>query len=101
MDGCKNNPEKESTVKEGEHIPSVLLMSTIFKDIENKHDVYRGKDCMKTFCVSLKEQAKKIINFKKKKMELLTNEQQESYEKVKICYISKRSLKINILKKIW
>ena len=33
-------------------MPTVLL----FKYIENKHDVYRGKDCMKKFCESLREQ---------------------------------------------
>ena len=39
-------------------------MSTIssFKNIENKHDVYRGKNCMKMFCESLREHAVKIIN---------------------------------------
>ena len=31
----------------------------------------------------------KIINFKKKKIKLLTKEQQESYENAKICYIYK------------
>ena len=31
----------------------------------------------------------KIINFKKKKMKLLTKEQQKSYENAKICYICK------------
>ena len=41
MDGCKNNPEKSSTIKAGERIPSGFPMSTIlsFKDTENKHDV--------------------------------------------------------------
>ena len=29
----------------------------------------------------------KIVDFKKKKMELLTNEQQESYENAKTCYL--------------
>ena len=38
-----------------------------FRSIESKHDVYRGKECMKTFCESLREHAMKIINFKKKK----------------------------------
>ena len=40
-------------------------MSTIssFKGIENNHDVYRGKDCMKVFCEYLKEHAQRIINF--------------------------------------
>ena len=56
-------------------------MSTIssFPSIENKHDIYRGKDCMKKICESLREQAMNIINFKKKKIKLLTKEQQESY----------------------
>ena len=39
----------------------------LFKDLESKHDVYRIRDCMKTFCESLREQVMKIINFKKKK----------------------------------
>ena len=39
--------------------------------MENKHDVYRGKDCIKNLCESLKEHAMKIINLKKNKMKLL------------------------------
>ena len=40
-------------------------MSTIssLRRIKNKHDVYRGKDCMKRFCECLREQAMKIISF--------------------------------------
>ena len=73
-------------------------MSTIssFRSIRNKHDVYRGKDSMKTFCESLREHAMKIINFKKKKMKLLTKEQHELFGNAKICYICKENLKINI-----
>ena len=66
-------------------------MSTIslFRSIEKKHDVYRGKDCMKKFSEFLREHVMKIINVKKKKMKLLSKEQQESYENAKICYIYK------------
>ena len=44
-------------------------MATVssFKRIENKDDVYRVKDCTKRFFKSLREQAKEITNFKKKK----------------------------------
>ena len=72
IDGCKNNPENSSTTKIGEHIPSVFLMPTIssFKTTENKHDVYRGKYCVKKFCESLRLHEMEIINFKKKKMKL-------------------------------
>ena len=64
-------------------------MSTIssFKSIENKHDVCRGKDCMKKFCESLREHAMRIINIKKEKMKSLTKAQQNSYQNSKICYI--------------
>ena len=79
IDGCKNNPENSSTTKVSKHIPSGFSMSTIssFRSIENKYDVYRGKDCMKKFYEFLREHAIKIINFKKKKLKLSTKEQQE------------------------
>ena len=66
IDGCKINPENVSTKKVGEHMPSGFFMSTIlsFKNIENKHDEYRGKDCMKKFCESFKEHTMEITNFK-------------------------------------
>ena len=75
-------------------------MSTIssFRTIENKHDVYRDEDYMKTFCEFVKQHAMKIINFKKKKMNLLTKEQQESYENGKICYICKEKFENKCLK---
>ena len=64
-------------------------MSTVlsFKSIKNKHNVYRGKNYMKHFCEYLREQAMKVINFKNKKMNLLTKEEQESYKSPKICHI--------------
>ena len=68
-----------SKQKVSKHIPTDFPMSKIssFKNIENNHDVYRDKDCMKQFCESLRECAMKITNFEKKKMMLLTKEQQE------------------------
>ena len=40
--------KKSFMTKVSEHISSGFSMSTIssFKDIENKHDVYIGSDCM-------------------------------------------------------
>ena len=66
---CRNNPEKPSTTKGSEHIPSGFSISAItsFKGIENKHNVYKGKDCMNKICESLREHTMKITNFKKKK----------------------------------
>ena len=65
IDGCKNNLENSSTTKVRKHIPSGFSMSTIssFISIENKHDLYRSKDCMKKFCESLRDHEMKIIKF--------------------------------------
>ena len=51
-----------STTKVGQRIPSGFSMSTTssFKSIENSHDLYRGKDCMKKFCKYLREHVMKI-----------------------------------------
>ena len=51
-----------------EHIPCGYSMTTIqaFDNIENKHTLYPGEDCMKEFCASLRENAINIVNFQKK-----------------------------------
>ena len=83
-----------------EDILSCFSVSTLssFRSIENMHDVYRAKDCMKKFSESLRKHAMKIIDFKNKKMKLLTKEQQESYENAKICYICKERFENKYLK---
>ena len=37
-----------------------------FDHMENKHTLYRGEDCMKMFCTSLREHAKNTIHFENK-----------------------------------
>ena len=48
--------------------------------------------------MKIKMKIMKIINFKKKKMKLLTKEQQESYENANICYICKEKFENKYLK---
>ena len=52
---------------------------------------------MKKFCESLREHALNIINFEKKKIIPLTNEQLELNEKIKIYYICNKSFNMNTL----
>ena len=91
IDGCRNNPENSFATTVSKHIPSGFSMSIISscKSIENKHNAYRRKDCMKTFYEYLREHVMKIINSKKNKMKLLTKKQHETYENAKMCYICK------------
>ena len=68
MNTCHNNPEKSSTTKINKHIPSGYSLFThySFDTTKNKLDYYRGKNCMKNFCLDLREHATKIINYEKK-----------------------------------
>ena len=65
IDGCANNLEDSSTTKIGEHMPRGYSFSTIwaFDNIEKKHTLYCGKDCMKKFCESLREHKYKYNRF--------------------------------------
>ena len=52
-----------------------------FDKLKNEWSCQKGKDCMEMFCEDLREQAIKIINYEKKEMITLTNEEKESYKK--------------------
>ena len=51
--GCKNNSENSYKTKVDERISCGFSMSRIssFKKIQNKYDVYKGKDCMKVLWI--------------------------------------------------
>ena len=102
VDGCKTKLQKSSTTKVGEHIPCGYSMCTIwtFDGIENKQDLYTSECFLQKNCESLGKHAMKIINFEKKKIIPLTNEEYESYLNQTNRYVfKKRSLKINTLMK--
>ena len=63
-----NNLEESNTEKKARHEPSGQAMFTrfSFNEKENKHNYYRGKDCVEKLCRKLKERTIKIINYEKK-----------------------------------
>ena len=89
---CHNNSAKSSTEKKVMHKASGHSMFTqcSFDSRENKLDCYRGKDCLEKFCKGLRQHAMKTINYEKKEMIPLTDEEHKSYEKQKVCYICKK-----------
>ena len=58
VDRRENNPGKLSTTKVDDIICG-YSMCTIwrFDSIENKYNAYRGEDCIKNFCESLRSQS--------------------------------------------
>ena len=92
MKSCHNNPEKSSTTKINKHTPSGYSLFThcSFDRTKNKLDYYRGKNCMKNFCLDLREYATKIINYEKKEMIPLTKKEEKKHKKQDVCYIRKK-----------
>ena len=84
----QNNPEKSYTEK-------LLLGYSInlvrsYEPNKNIRNFYRGKDCIKKLCEDLKTQAMEVINFEKKDMIPLTDDEIKYYEERKYCHICKR-----------
>ena len=68
-----------------------------FKNTENTHDLFRGKDFLKKFCESLRVDEIKMIDLKKKK-KLLTKELHKSYENTTMCCICQENLEKKYVK---
>ena len=64
MKTCHDNRKKLSATKINKHKPSgySLFTHSLFDTTKDKLDYYRGKNCMKTFCLDLKEHSAKLIN---------------------------------------
>ena len=79
------------------HAPSAysLFPHCSFDSTKDKLDCYRGKDCMEKFCKDLKKHVTKIINYEKKEMIPLTDKENKSYKKQKLCYICKKEFSID------
>ena len=95
IDGCRNNPEKSTTTKIGEHNICGYSMPTIwgFDHIEDKHILYRGKDCMKKFCESLREHPKSTIDFGEKNVTVNKNRIKIIYRCRCMLYLQNKILK--------
>ena len=56
-----------------------MLTHCWFDTTKNKLGYYRGKNCMKKFCLDLREHAIKIMNYKKpREMIRLTSEEKNT-----------------------
>ena len=72
---CQNNPNDSYTERKAIHEPcgySLDLVSS-FESKQNRHSFYRGRDCTEKVSKDLKEQTTKIIDFKEKETNSLTD----------------------------
>ena len=92
MNTFHNNCEKSSTTKINKHTPSGYSLFThcSLDTTKMKLDYYRGKNCVKNFCLDLREHETKIINYKKKEMIALTKEEKDWHNQQKVSHICKK-----------
>ena len=92
---CYDSPEKSSTTKINKHTPPgySLFTQCSFDETKSKIDYYRGRNCMKNFCLDLKKHATKIIHYEKKEMIPLTKKEEKKYNKQKVCHICKKGFR--------
>ena len=104
MDTCINDLGKSSTTRVNKHemCGYSLITNCLFNEKKDVVDYYRGKDCLKKFCQNLKKQAKLIVDYEKKGMIKLTEEEQYRHDTRKLCFLCKKPFfedaKIIILK---
>ena len=67
-----------------------LFTNCSFDAAKNKLGCYKGEEFMETFYEDLREQAMKTIDYEKKEMIPLTDKENKSYQKEKVCYICKK-----------
>ena len=91
---CHNNPKTPSKIKINKHTPSGYSLFTHFSfdTTKNKLDYYKCKNCMKNFCMDLKEHATKIINYEKKEMIPLTKKENKYIVRRRFVIYAKKDL---------
>ena len=95
IDSATPNPEKLYTEKYQEHTPSGFCYYVKKEGEENhaKPVVYRGEDCVQTFCEMIEEEVKKIAEIYKNIIPLeMMAEDNEKFQSAVDCHICNKKL---------
>ena len=83
----QSNPEESYTKRKAIHEACGYSLDLLRSYDKNTHSFYRGT---KKLCKDLNDQAMEVINFEKKEMIPLTDDENKHYEKKKCCHICKK-----------
>ena len=90
IQGIENNPRISSSRGFNNHVPSGWYVRSEFAygKVENPLKLYRGEDCVKTFCDHVIGEAHCLYqSFPEKPMKLLTPKEMDRYERSERCHI--------------
>ena len=94
------NPNQPYTNEVNQHMPSgwCVYSKFAYRDVDNPLRLYRGKDCIETFCNYIKGEARRLYHmFPEKLMDPLTKKQLKKYKKATKCHICyKPSTQMNL-----
>ena len=98
---CQNNPNKSYIERKAIDEPCVYAISLVssFDSEQNAQSFYRGKDFIKRVCCKLKELGTKVVNYEKKDMIPLTDNENNYYKDQERCYICHKRFCYNENKK--
>ena len=85
----QSNPEESYTERKAIHEACDYSLDLLRSYDKNTHSVYRGT---KKLCKDLKDKAMEVINFEKKEMIPLTDDENKYYEKKKYRHICKKKV---------
>ena len=99
---CSNNPNISSTEKINEHemCGYTIFTECSFDKKNNKLDYYRGKDSFENFCKDLSKHAKSIIDFEKKELPILTEEEEFKYYMEDKCHTCQKKFYDRQIRKV-
>ena len=95
---CQNNPNESYIERKAMHEPCdySLDLVSLFDSKENKHNFYRGRDCIKKFWRNLKKLATKIINYEDKEIiRFMKSKRNATYVKKSSVMIKMKKRNIN------
>ena len=67
-----------------------MFTNCSFDAAKTKLDCYRGKESMEKFCKDLIKHAMRLVNYEKREIIPLTDEENKFYEEQKVCNICKK-----------
>ena len=91
------DPNQPYTNRVNEHTPSGWCVYSKFAygEVSNPLTIYRGKDCIRTFCEYVKEKAYSMFyEFPEKPMHPLTRKQTKKYKEATKCHICKKPFSV-------
>ena len=100
MHSCQNNLGKSYTEKKlSIHLLAIHCLKIVHL-IQQKISliVTKGTDCMETFCKELKEHTIRIVNYEKKEMMPVTDEENRSDKKKFATYVKKNLILMKMIK---